>query len=88
MTTINKEYNFNCGICNKPTDIETIDKGPTFSGHKLKCKECPHVGYMFIVFVPEKDALNDLMEKYKSALAESKPTEGGCDDDSGKCRCG
>jgi hypothetical protein len=89
-TKINKEYNFNCGLCNNPTDIETIDKGATFSGHKLACSNCSHVGYMFVVFVPEKKDLNILMEKYKDALAESPPTpteKGGCDD-SGKCgRC-
>lgn len=89
-TTINKEYNFNCGLCNKPTSIETIDKGPTFSGHKLVCKDCTHAGFMFIVFVPDKKDLNILMEKYKDALADAPPApteEGGCDD-SGKCgRC-
>ena len=43
-TKINKEYNFNCGLCNKPTDIETLDKGASFSGHKLICKECKNEG--------------------------------------------
>jgi hypothetical protein len=89
-TKINKEYNFNCGLCNKPTNIETIDKGSTFSGHKLTCSNCSHTGYMFVVFVPEKGALNDLMEKYKSALVEGAKDKdcGGCDDDTRKCGCG
>jgi hypothetical protein len=89
MTTINKEYNFNCGLCNEPTGIETVDKGPTFSGHKLICKSCSHTGFMFIVFVPDKKDLNTLMEQYKSAIAETTPIEeGGCDNDPGKCgRC-
>lgn len=87
-TKINKEYNFNCGLCNNPTDIETIDKGSTFSGHKLSCSKCSHVGYMFVVFVPDKKDLNTLMEKYKSALAESgAKDDGGCNDDNGKCGC-
>ena len=88
-TKINKEYNFNCGLCNKPTDIETLDKGASFSGHKLICKECKNEGYMFIVFVSDKDDLNILMEQYKTALAESRADKcGGCEDDSGKCgRC-
>ena len=85
-TKINKEYNFNCGLCNKPTDIETIDKGSSFSGHKLICKTCENVGYMVIFFVPEEEDLNTLIEQYKSAIAESKADNcGGCDDDTGKC---
>ena len=87
-TKINKEYNFNCGLCNNPTDIETIDKGSTFSGHKLKCNDCSHTGYMFVVFVPDKKDLNTLMEKYKSALVKSGAKDCGGKDDTGKCGCG
>jgi len=89
-TKINKEYTFNCGLCNNSTDIETIDKGSTFSGHKLICSGCSHIGYMFVVFVPDKKDLNILMEKYKSALVvvESGAKDcGGCKDDTGKCGC-
>jgi hypothetical protein len=89
-TKINKEYNFNCGLCNKPTNIETIDKGSTFSGHKLTCTECSHTGYMFVVFVPGEKDLDILMEKYKSARygTEEKDKDcGGCDDDTNKCGC-
>lgn len=85
-TKINKEYNFNCGLCNNPTDIETIDKGSTFSGHKLMCGDCSHVGYMFVVFVPDKKDLISLMEKYKSALVDGAKDCGG-KDDTGKCGC-
>lgn len=78
-TSVNNNYNFNCALCDKPTEIKTIEKGGTFSGHSLKCKKCKHTGYMFIVFVPEKKDLKELVDKYKSAIAES-----GGENDTGK----
>lgn len=68
MTTINESYSFNCAVCNKEVDFEELEKGGTFTAYALQCRGCSHSGYMFAVFVPTSDDLQNLIARYKAIM--------------------
>jgi hypothetical protein len=76
VTKINKEYTFNCAVCNHEVDFGEVEKGGTFTAYELKCGSCSHKGFMFAVFVPTVDDLGNLIVRYKS-LIQSLEKVGG-----------
>lgn len=68
MTKINKDYTFNCAVCNNEVDFNELEKGGTFTAYELQCSSCSHKGFMFAVFVPTADDLKSLILRYKSLI--------------------
>ena len=76
MTKINESYTFNCAVCNKEVDFQELEKGGTFTAYELKCMGCSHRGYMFSVFVPTSEDLQNLIVRYKALLQSIDKVEG------------
>lgn len=68
MTKINTSYSFNCAVCDKEVDFDELEKGGTFTAYELQCSGCSHSGYMFAVFVPTLEDLNNLIARYKTIM--------------------
>ena len=68
MTKTNTSYSLYCAVCNKEVDFKELEKGGTFTAYELQCTGCSHSGYMFAVFVPTSDDLQNLIVRYKAIM--------------------